>query len=67
MKRNITKREMINRVLDLANDLHETDNIIAKIRIKLHALEWDLKESSDKLLFKDGGIEKKKKPIIGIY
>ena len=31
MKRDITKREMINRVLDLANDLHKADNIIAEI------------------------------------
>ena len=67
MKRDITKREMINRVLDLANDLHKADNIIAEIRSKVHDLEWDLKESSDKLVFKDGSIEKKKKPIIGIY
>ena len=66
MKKDITKREMINRVLDLSNDLHKADNILAAIRIKLHTLEWDLKESSDELVFKDGGIEKKR-PIIGIY
>ena len=66
MKRNITKREMLNRILDLANDLHKSDNLLAEMRSKVHELEWDLKESSDKLVFKDGGIEKKK-PIIGIY
>ena len=67
MKKNITKKEMINRILDIAHDLHEADNLNTKIRLKVHNIEWDLKESSDKLLFKDGGIEKKKKPIIGLF